>query len=114
MEHDYVFKFLVKELVTPQRRKFPRWGNKPLQAMVNLIRDDLGTEYLVRPLGTAEEEEASSDFEPEENGEEEDEGDDDDEDEKAEVPPKRKRSDKDEDDSDDDDGGEDDERPSKR
>lgn len=82
-------------------------------------QQELGTEYLVRPVGRAEDEEDASDFEPEENGEDEDidEEDADDEDDggtggKVEAPPKRKRKD----DSDDGGGGggEDDERPSKR
>ncbi|GAB4850774.1 hypothetical protein Ancab_030073, partial [Ancistrocladus abbreviatus] len=74
---------------------------------------DMGTEYLVRPVGRAEVEEDASDFEPEENGEDEDvdEEDEDDRDGKVEAPPKRKRSDKDDSG---DDGGEDDERPPKR
>ncbi|KAF7829411.1 myb-related protein 308 [Senna tora] len=36
--------------------------------------EDLGTDYLIRPVATAEDEEASSDFEPDENGEDEGEG----------------------------------------
>ncbi|KAK9147091.1 hypothetical protein Sjap_006994 [Stephania japonica] len=82
--------------------------------------EDMGTEYLVRPVGRAEDEEDASDFEPgEENGEEElGEEDDDDEGDtagKGEVSAKRKRSSKDDsDDDDDDDSGEDDERPAKR
>ncbi|KAF4346445.1 hypothetical protein F8388_012880 [Cannabis sativa] len=36
------------------------------------LSSDMGTEYLVRPVGRAEDEEDASDFEPEENGEEED------------------------------------------
>lgn len=77
------------------------------------LQDELGTEYLVRPVGRAEDEEDASDFEPEENGVDEDEGDD--AGGKGEAPPKRKRSDKDDSDDDDDgDGGEGDERPSKR
>lgn len=81
-----------------------------------LKQQDLGTEYLVRPVGRAEDEEDASDFEPQENGEEDFEEDEDDDDEdvggKVEAPPKRKRSGKD--DTDDSDGGEDDVRPSKR
>ncbi|KAF2312716.1 hypothetical protein GH714_039736 [Hevea brasiliensis] len=88
--------------------------------MMKTRKTDMGTEYLVQPVGRAEDEEDASDFEPEENGEDEDveeeddDGDDDDKEGagKVEAPAKRKRSDKD--DSDDDDGGEDDERPSKR
>ncbi|CAD5314900.1 unnamed protein product [Arabidopsis thaliana] len=79
---------------------------------------DLGTEYLVRPVGRAEDEEDASDFEPEENGVEEDidEGEDDENDNsggagKSEAPPKRKRApEEDEEDS----GDEDDDRPPKR
>lgn len=79
------------------------------------LQDELGTEYLVRPVGRAEDEEDASDFEPEENGVDEDEEEGDDAGGKVEAPPKRKRSDKDDSDDDDDgDGGEDDERPSKR
>ncbi|XP_030945959.1 acidic leucine-rich nuclear phosphoprotein 32-related protein 1-like [Quercus lobata] len=77
-------------------------------------KEDLGTEYLVRPVARVEDEEDASDFEPKENGGKEEEIDEEDEDEdggKVDVPAKRKRSDKDDSD-DDDDGGEDDERPS--
>ncbi|KAF3970918.1 hypothetical protein CMV_005427 [Castanea mollissima] len=80
------------------------------------LNEDLGTEYLVRPVACVEDEEDASDFEPEENGCEEEEIDEEDEDEdggKVDVPTKRKRSDKDDLD-DDDDGGDDDKRPSKR
>lgn len=85
---------------------------------------ELGTEYLVKPLGDAEDEEHSSDFEPDENGEgaedeeidEDDDGDDDSA--KAQSSSKRKRSggDDEDDDDDDDDGDDDDDdgRPSKR
>jgi hypothetical protein len=80
-------------------------------------QEDMGTEYLVRPVGRAEDEEDASDFEPVDNGDDEDIDEEDDEDDtepagKVEAPIKRKRSDKD--DSDDGGGGEDDERPSKR
>lgn len=75
------------------------------------MQEDLGTEYLVRPVGHAEDEEDACDFEPQENGDVE-EDDEEDDDGKVETPPKRKRASKD--DSDDDDGGEDDDRPSKR
>ncbi|XP_068647896.1 acidic leucine-rich nuclear phosphoprotein 32-related protein 1-like isoform X2 [Aristolochia californica] len=84
--------------------------------------EDMGTEYLVRPVGRAEDEEDASDFEPgEENGEEvefdddEDENDDDDDDGggKGDVLTKRKRSGE-EDDGDNDSDGDGDERPSKR
>ena len=80
------------------------------------LKEDLGTEYLVRLVARAKDEEDASDFEPEENDGEEEEIDEEDEDEdggKVDVSAKRKRSDKDDLD-DDDDGGEDDERPSKR
>lgn len=83
------------------------------------LQEDLGTEYLVRPVARPEDEEDASDFEPEENGEEEDVHEEDEDDDegagKVEAPSKRKRSDRDGDSDDgDDDGGEDDERPSKR
>ena len=74
------------------------------------LQEDLGTEYLVRPVARAEDEEDASDFELEENGGEEEEIDKEDEDEdggKVDVPTKRKRSDKNDSD-DDDDSGEDD------
>lgn len=90
---------------------------KPWLTYFENLQDELGTEYLVRPVGRAEDEEDASDFEPEENGDDEDVEDEDEGDAaggKVEAPPKRKRSDKDDSDDDDDDGGEDDERPSKR
>lgn len=79
----------------------------------------MGTEYLVRPVGHAEDEEGASDFEPgEENGDDEDLGKDDDDDDdddddsddgtgggKVETPLQKKRSRSDE---------VEDERPSKR
>jgi len=37
--------------------------------------EDLGTEYLVRPVGEVEDEDDASDFDPEENGLDEEEGD---------------------------------------
>lgn len=77
-------------------------------------QEDLGTEYLVRPVGRAEDEEDASDFEPEENGVEEDIDEDENDNSgagKSEAPPKRKRaSEEEEEDS----GDEDDERPPKR
>lgn len=111
--HIFIFKYFLDKLVWLIQSEYCQ--------DVNICNDfmqeeDLGTEYLVRPVGRAEDEEDASDFEPEENGQDEDanEEDEDDEEEggKTEAPPKRKRSD----DTDDDDGddGEDDERPSKR
>ncbi|KAB5538395.1 hypothetical protein DKX38_015928 [Salix brachista] len=82
---------------------------------VNTV-EDMGTEYLVRPVGRAEDEEDASDFEPVDNGDDDDNDEEEEDDDtesagKVEAPPKRKRSDKDDSDGG---GGEDDERPSKR
>lgn len=87
------------------------------------MQEDLGTEYLVRPVGEVEDDEDASDFDPEENGVEEDideEGEEDDVDEdcnftagKSESLSKRKRVAKDQNEQ----GvvtGDDDARPSKR
>lgn len=82
---------------------------------VEFVQEDLGTEYLVRPVGRAEDEEDASDFEPEENGVEEDVDEDENDNSgagKSEAPPKRKRASEEEDE--DDSGDEDDARPPKR
>ncbi|KAG7532879.1 hypothetical protein ISN45_Aa08g005230 [Arabidopsis thaliana x Arabidopsis arenosa] len=78
---------------------------------------DHGTEYLVRPVGRAEDEEDASDFEPKENGvgEDIDEGDDDENDNsggagESEAPQKKRALEEDKEDS----GDEDDDRPPKR
>ena len=85
---------------------------------------DMGTEYLVRPLGRAEDEEDATDFEPGKENGEDDELEEEDDDEAGEAAgasgkdgaaaAKRKRPSEDDDDDDDDDSGDDDERPSKR
>lgn len=84
-----------------------------------ILQEELGTEYLVQPLGRAEDEEHSSDFEPEENGDgaedeeidEEDDADDAEDSVKAQSSTKRKRSGDDGDDGDDDGDDDDDGRP---
>jgi len=83
------------------------------------LQEELGTEYLVQPLGRAEDEEHSSDFEPQENGDgsedeeidEEDVADDGEDSVKVQSSAKRKRSGDDEDDKDDDGDDDDDGRP---
>jgi len=90
--------------------------------LIEILQEELGTEYLVQPLGRAEDEEHSSDFEPQENGDgsedeeiDEDVADDGEDSVKVQSSAKRKRSGDDEDDKDDD--GDDDDHgrpPSKR
>ena len=85
-----------------------------------ILQEELGTEYLVQPLGRAKDEEHSSDFEPKEYGDgteneeidEEEDVDDGKDSVKAQSTIKRKRSGDDEDDGDDDGDIDDDGRPS--
>ncbi|VVA97951.1 unnamed protein product [Arabis nemorensis] len=87
-----------------------------------VVQEDLGTEYLVKPVGEADDEEDASDFDPEDDGVEEDIDEEDEEDDvdedcnlsagKSEPLPKRKRVAKDQNEQGVVTG--DDERPSKR